>query len=142
MSESFRSAAFDASGQFIRKQVILKVAVAALTLTEPGHAGQAYELTGAEALTYDEVAVILSHVLGRPITYAHPNVVQFWARLHERQQPVALVLVMTVLYAAAALGQAGHLTGDVQRLLGRTPVRFLQFVRDYAAVWERSGPST
>ncbi|MGY2895724.1 SDR family oxidoreductase [Deinococcus sp. UYEF24] len=117
-------------------------AVAALTLTQGGHAGQAYELTGSEALTYDEVAVTLSEVLGRPISYAHPNVVQFWARLHERQQPVALVLVMTVLYAAAALGQAGHLTGEVRRLLGREPIRFLQFARDYAEVWRRESGTT
>ena len=117
-------------------------AVAALTLTQDGHAGQAYELTGSEALTYDEVAETLSNVLGRRISYAHPNVVQFWARLRERQQPVALVLVMTVLYAAAALGQAGHLTGEVGRLLGRDPVRFLQFAQDYAEVWQRtSGPT-
>ena len=112
-------------------------AVAALTLTRSGHAGQAYELTGSAALTYDEVAITLSHVLGRHISYAHPNVVQFWARLHERQQTVALVLVMTVLYAAAALGQAGHLTGEVKRLLGRDPVLFLQFAQDYAGVWQR-----
>lgn len=112
-------------------------AVAALTLTRTGHAGQAYELTGSAALTYDEVAITLSHVLGRHISYAHPNVVQFWARLHERRQPVALVLVMTVLYAAAALGQAGHLTGEVRRLLGRDPVRFLQFAQDYAGVWQQ-----
>ena len=112
-------------------------AVAALTLTRSGHARQAYELTGSAALTYDEVAITLSHVLGRHISYAHPNVVQFWARLHERQQPVALVLVMTVLYAAAALGQAGHLTGEVKRLLGRDPVLFLQFAQDYAGVWQR-----
>ena len=112
-------------------------AVAALTLTRTGHARQAYELTGREALTYDEVAITLSHVLGRRISYAHPNVVQFWARLHERHQPVALVLVMTVLYAAAALGRAGHLTDEVRRLLGREPIRFLQFAQEYAGVWQQ-----
>ena len=62
-------------------------AVAALTLTEAGHANTAYELTSLEALTYDQVAAILSEVLGREISYAHPNVVQFWSRMNERHSP-------------------------------------------------------
>lgn len=110
-------------------------AVAALTLTEAGHARQAYELTSAEALTYDEVAGILSEVLGRTIRYSHPNVLQFWQRMHERRQPVGYVLVMTALYAVAALGRAGHLTDDTRRLLGRDPITFRQFAQDFAEVW-------
>ena len=110
-------------------------AVAALTLTGAGHARQAYELTSAEALTYDEVAQILTEMLGRTIRYPHPNVIQFWERMHERRQPIGYVLVMTALYAVAALGKAGHLTGDTQRLLGRDPITFRQFVQDFADVW-------
>lgn len=111
-------------------------AVAALTLTEAGHANTAYELTSLEALTYDQVALILTEVLGRKISYAHPNVVQFWSRMAERHQPIGFVLVMTALYAVAALGQAGHLTDDVQRLLKRDPIGFKQFATDYKAVWQ------
>ena len=110
-------------------------AVAALTLTEAGHARRAYELTSDEALTYDEVARILSDVLGRTIRYPHPNVLQFWNRMHERRQPMGYVLVMTALYAVAALGKAGHLTDDTRRLLGRDPVTFRQFAQDSAEVW-------
>lgn len=110
-------------------------AAAALTLTESGHAHRAYELTG-EALTYDEVAAALSAVLGRTITYAHPNVVQFWRRRRERHDSAGLIVVMTALYAVAALGQAGHLTDDLKRLLGRDPVPFAQFAQDYASVWQ------
>ena len=55
-------------------------AVAALVVTTDGHLGQAYELTGSEALTYAEVAEILSGVLGRRITYARPLLTAFVAR--------------------------------------------------------------
>ena len=41
--------------------------VAAVVITQPGHAGTAYDITGPEALTVDEQAAILSEVLGRPI---------------------------------------------------------------------------
>ena len=41
--------------------------VSAIVLTEPGHEGATYELTGAEALTQTEIAAILSQQLGRPV---------------------------------------------------------------------------
>ena len=37
------------------------------------HANRGYELTSAEALTYDEVAATLTRVLGRPVAYRHPG---------------------------------------------------------------------
>lgn len=42
---------------------------AAKVLTEPGHEGKAYDLTGPEVLTWDRIAETLSRVLGRPVTY-------------------------------------------------------------------------
>jgi uncharacterized protein YbjT (DUF2867 family) len=43
--------------------------VAAQALTEPGHEGRAYELTGPDAMTHADVADTLSRVLGRTIRY-------------------------------------------------------------------------
>lgn len=42
--------------------------VAALALTQPGHAGRSYELSGPEALTPADELAILAEVLGRPLT--------------------------------------------------------------------------
>lgn len=53
---------------------------AAVVLTEPGHLGRAYELTGSQALTYDEVAMTLSRACGRTIEYARPSRKEFAAR--------------------------------------------------------------
>jgi uncharacterized protein YbjT (DUF2867 family) len=44
-------------------------AVAAAVLTEPGHAGAHYDVTGPEALSYQDVAAKLTVALGREITY-------------------------------------------------------------------------
>ncbi|HKN55148.1 MAG TPA: NAD(P)H-binding protein, partial [Amycolatopsis sp.] len=43
--------------------------VAARILTTEGHNGQIYDITGPEALTYDEAASTFSEILGRPIRY-------------------------------------------------------------------------
>jgi uncharacterized protein YbjT (DUF2867 family) len=44
-------------------------AVAAVVLTEPGHSGAHYDVTGPEALSYQDVAAKLSRTLAREITY-------------------------------------------------------------------------
>jgi uncharacterized protein YbjT (DUF2867 family) len=44
-------------------------AVVATVLTEPGHAGAAYDVTGPEALSYGDVAAKLTKILGQPISY-------------------------------------------------------------------------
>jgi uncharacterized protein YbjT (DUF2867 family) len=43
--------------------------VAAVVLTQPGHAGAHYNVTGPEAISYDDVAAELSRALGRKVTY-------------------------------------------------------------------------
>ena len=48
-------------------------AVAAATLTEPGHEGRAYDLTGPVALDFATVADVFTDVLDRRITYANPS---------------------------------------------------------------------
>ncbi len=44
-------------------------AVAAVALTESGHEGQAYALTGPEALSFGEMAQVLTAVLGKQVRY-------------------------------------------------------------------------
>ena len=111
-------------------------AVAALSLTDPKHLNQAYELTGSDALTYGEVAQILTDVLGRRITYTNPSVVRFiWQKWQREHNPLGFVLIMTALYTVARLGKAADLTDTTEQVLARKPVTFRQFAADYRAVW-------
>lgn len=111
-------------------------AAAAITLTGNGHVNKAYELTGSTAPTYAEVAVILSHALGRTIRYT-PSVFRFWRRMRDRGQPVPFILVMIALYTAARLGRAGHLTDDLPQLTGRPAITLEQFATDSVGLWRR-----
>jgi uncharacterized protein YbjT (DUF2867 family) len=115
-------------------------AVASLALVEAGHTNAIYELTGDEALSYAAVAGQLSSILGRTIVYPRPSLLQFIRRQREQGSPWPRVVVMSGIYTTARLGLAGHLTGDVRRLLGRPPITFQQFAKDHAACWQRSGP--
>lgn len=111
-------------------------AVAALTLTHKEHLNKAYELTGSEALSYYEIADILSSVLGRTITYKDPSVFRFaWRKRLQENVPLGFVLIMITLYSVAKAGRAAGLTNEIQRLLGRPPITFRQFAEDYRDVW-------
>jgi uncharacterized protein YbjT (DUF2867 family) len=112
-------------------------AVAMEILTEPGHEHRAYELTGAEALTYDDVAGILTDVLGRDIRYERPSALRFWRELRRHGHPTPYVNVMTALYTVSRFGLAAHLTDTTEALLGRRPIPFRQFAIDHAHLWTR-----
>ncbi len=114
-------------------------AVAAKTLTEPGHERQAYELTGSEALDYAEVARILSDELGRAIRYDRASAVGFWLATRRAGHPAGFATVMTALYTVARLGLAARRSDTTRALLGRQPITFQQFAHDHAPVWHR-GP--
>jgi uncharacterized protein YbjT (DUF2867 family) len=110
-------------------------AVAAHALVEEGHEGRAYTPTGSAALTYDEIAAILTAELGRPIRHADPGLLAFWRRLRRRGMPRAMVGVMLGIYTAARLGLAAGMTDDVERITGRPPTAFPAFAHAYRAAW-------
>ena len=110
-------------------------AVACKTLTEDGHVGKAYPLTGDEALTYAEVAELLSAELGRPIAYKRPGLVRFLIHHFRIGTPYAYALVMGGIYTTCRLGLAGTLTRDTCELLGRPAITMREFVRKNRAVW-------
>jgi uncharacterized protein YbjT (DUF2867 family) len=106
--------------------------IAAVVLTETGHANQTYDLTGPAALDYQEVAAIFSDVLDRPVTYPQPSLIAFATRMHRRGEPVGFIAVMCGIYTVARFGLAGRVTDDSQRLLGRQPRGMRPFVEDHA----------
>jgi uncharacterized protein YbjT (DUF2867 family) len=110
-------------------------AVAATVLTQPGHAGQAYTLTGGEALSYGEAAAIVSEVAGRPVGYvAIPNDA-FRQSLIDNGWPAESAGFMAGLFQPVEQGWAAAVSPAVATILGRAPVTFRQFASENAASW-------
>ena len=105
--------------------------VAALVLCDPfPHAGRAYTLTGSQALTYTDVAAIMSSELGRPICYTQLGLLRYVSHAHtELGLPGALVVATSIIYTTARLGLAASTTTDTEDLLNRPPTTVEQFVR-------------
>jgi uncharacterized protein YbjT (DUF2867 family) len=112
-------------------------AVAATILLNPTiHAGKAYTLTSNDSLTENESAAILSSATGKPVRYeAISNDVAING-MKQWGLPQAVIDVMASLNDIVAAGYAAGTTNDVQTLLGRDPISFTQFAKDYSGVWK------
>ena len=98
---------------------------AAAVLRDPGaHAGATYDLTGPAALTFAEMAVIVTEVTGRPVRFENETLDQAYASRAGYGAPDWQVDAWVSTYTAAAAGELDTVGGDVERLTGR-PARSL-----------------
>ncbi len=96
-------------------------AAAAVLRDPPAHANATYELSGPEALTFDELAARAGAVLGKPLTYQRETLEEAYAsRAHYGAEPWQLDAWVST-YLAIAQGEVSRLTDDVARLTGRPP---------------------
>ena len=93
-------------------------AVAAAALTRSGHDGQKHILTGPEALSYYDVARILSEVTGRAVEY------------HDRFDETRDRNTLAAHQRAG--GKTAIVHDTVRRILGRDPRSFAEFAKDHA----------
>ena len=107
-------------------------AAAARVLSEPGHEGKAYELTGPAAITYAQVAQTLSRVLGRPIRYVPISREQYRQGAIAAGIPEAYADALVDLDRFYGEGKASAVSPSVRQLTGRDPIAFEQFARDHA----------
>ena len=112
-------------------------AAAARVLTEDGHDGAGYTLTGPEALGFDQVADVMTRVLGRPIRYEPPSVAGFVRARLAQGTPLGMALVMTALYSVQRFGGAAEVSGDLPALLGRPAGDLRSYVARNAGAWAR-----
>jgi len=131
--------ASDVREPFIDAEDIADVAVAALT--EPGHAGQLYELTGPRLLTFAETVGEIARATGREITYTPISQEAFISALTEQDVPADFVVLLSYLFNEVLDGRNAHLTDGVRCALGRAPRDFTDYVRDAnaAGAWQQQG---
>lgn len=108
-------------------------AAAAAALTGPAHDGRAWNLTGPQALSYGEAAVLLSEVLGKPIAYQALDDAAFIALLEGAGVPGDYAQFLTAIFAPVRQGWTAAVTDDVRQLTGQAPRTLLQYARDHRA---------
>jgi uncharacterized protein YbjT (DUF2867 family) len=120
---------------FVDADDIADVAVAALT--EDGHTGQLYELTGPRLWTFAEAVAEIARVTRRNIRYVQVPSQEYAAALEQAQVPPELASLINYLFSEVLDGRNASVTDGVTRALGRPPRDFTDYVRDTAAtgVW-------
>lgn len=111
-------------------------AVAAKALAEPGHEGKAYELSGPESLTNEEIAQKLSKAIGKPVRFVDLPNPEYRKALVGAGLPEAYADLLVDLSRYYATGAGATVKPDVERVTGRNPISFDQFARDHASVWK------
>ncbi|MGW6981036.1 SDR family oxidoreductase [Streptomyces sp. NPDC054932] len=102
---------------------------AAAALATSGHDGRTHVLTGPEAITYAEVARLLSTVLGRPIEYVDVPDDAAVAGMAGAGLPQWLAEQVVAVFEALRGGENASTTGSVRELTGREPRGFEEFAR-------------
>ena len=121
----------DTPEPFVDVDDIADVAVAALT--EEGHHGEVYEVTGPRLMSMADIANDLSAATGRSIAFVDVPHEDFVAGLSASGAPRDVVWMLDYLFSTVLDGRNASLTDGVQRALGRQPKDFADYARDVAA---------
>ncbi|MEV8425271.1 NAD(P)H-binding protein [Streptomyces niveus] len=139
LAGELRLSAGDGAASFVDADDIAAVAVAALT--EDGHDGRTYELSGPRALTIAQALAEISAAVGREIRYVPLSPGEFMAELRELGLSAAEAADFAESLSPLRRGLDSHVSDGVRRVLGREPRDFRDFVKSAAArgLW-RTGP--
>jgi uncharacterized protein YbjT (DUF2867 family) len=109
--------------------------VAAKVLTEEGHEGEMYTLTGPAAITFYDVARALSEVLGKEVSYVPIPLEKAKQAILEMGFSEWRADVLIEYAKAHSEGYSDFTTKDVERLTGHPATSYKEFATDFAGVF-------
>ncbi|MFB9698042.1 NAD(P)H-binding protein [Actinoplanes digitatis] len=107
--------------------------VAATTLTEEGHAGKGYTLSGPEALSAREQVEIIAEVTGRRIEFEDTTPHEYAQASIAQGTPPEQAQALQALHEVFRAGRAAYITDDVENLTGVAPRTFRTWCEHNAA---------
>ncbi|MFF1294761.1 MULTISPECIES: NmrA family transcriptional regulator [unclassified Streptomyces] len=142
LSGEVRLPAGDGVEAFIDAEDIAEVAVAALT--ESGHAGCHYELSGPRLMSFGEAVGEIARGTGRDLRYVALSPEAYADEQRAQGVPEEWVRLSTGLYEHVRSGGLASLGDGVQRALGRAPRDFSDYVKAAAreGAWNASPSGT
>jgi uncharacterized protein YbjT (DUF2867 family) len=105
--------------------------VAAKVLTEEGHEGKVYTLTGPAAISFYEVAQALSEVLGKEVSYINIPLEKAKEAMLNMGIPEWKADALNEYARAHSEGYSDFTTGDVEQLTGHPATSYRKFASDF-----------
>jgi uncharacterized protein YbjT (DUF2867 family) len=128
LKSGVHSMPFDTAARFSVVDLADLAETTALVLTQPGHEGATYQLAGAEALSQEDMAQILSRLLGRPVRAVAKPLDEFRRDAAAAGVPAERIDTMCLMNAHySAHGLIGN-ANVLRWLLRREPTSFADFV--------------
>jgi len=110
-----------------------------VVLTEPGHVGQLYELTGPRLLSFADAVAEIGKAAGRDVRFVRISHDEFTAAVAAHELPPEFAWLLNELFTEVLDGRNETLTDGVQRVLGRAPKDFSAYANETAAtgIWSK-----
>jgi uncharacterized protein YbjT (DUF2867 family) len=129
----------DVGEPFIHADDIADAAVAALT--QAGHVGKLYELTGPRLISFPQAVAAIAAASGNQIAFERISIEDFRAGLKAEQIPDDVIDFLLVLFTEVMDGRNEKTTDGVMQVLGRPARDFSTYVEEAAAtgMWNPAG---
>lgn len=97
------------------------------------HNGKIYELTGDQLLTFKEAIDTIAEATGRSITFVPVSMETYVNAMRALQLPEDFIWLIEYLFTVV-LGNPENsiVTSDIQKVLGKAPIRFQDFAKEVA----------
>jgi uncharacterized protein YbjT (DUF2867 family) len=137
-NNAFYTSAGNAKVSYVDVRDIAEVAVRVLTtdINRNDYYNKGYNITGPEALSYQDAAEILSFEIGRKISYIKTSEDQSRKRMKDMGINDWLINTTIELYDFSKAGNLSAVSSAVEELTGRKPISFSQFTKDYAQAFK------
>jgi uncharacterized protein YbjT (DUF2867 family) len=109
--------------------------VIAKVLSEDGHEGKNYEVTGPEILSFHDVAEIFSKVLGKKVDYINVPIDEYKKTLSQFLTNQWHLDSVIDLFKDIAEGGIEDKTDTFEDLIGKSPCSLEQFIQEYSFVF-------
>jgi uncharacterized protein YbjT (DUF2867 family) len=125
-----RSSTADGRRPFIHSEDIAAVSLEALLSTN--YVGQSLSITGPDSLTFGEATATIAEAIGEPLKYQVISDEEAGERYSKVSGSVEETEAHVALWRAIRGGRLGNVTHDVERILGRKPIRLTQWAAENA----------
>ncbi len=135
LADEFMLAAGDVGEPFVDVDDIADVAVAALT--EAGHSGKLYELTGPRLMTFAEAVQEIAKASNREIEYIEVPLDAYVGGLRGAGVPEGTIWMVEYLFSTVLDGRNAYVCDGVEQALGRPARDFTTYASNVAdtGVW-------
>jgi uncharacterized protein YbjT (DUF2867 family) len=115
--------------------------VVVVALTETGHTGEIYEVTGPRLMTFADIANELTAATGREIRYVEVSHADFLDGIRHAGMSEDVAWLLDYLFSSVLDGRNSYLTDGIERALDRKPRDFADYAWCLAesGVWNTGG---